>query len=334
MKKVAVAPRPVDPYRNFQTLIYSQVIARGFMPKANVGIDSGGQIGRISFEEQNVQAHGGPEFPKLMFLLDLRLSPLKPYSPPENPVYPLTWMFLSGDLCSPEQRVVAKFRDEVNLYADANHSPETQFWLEIPLDLITIERIEQSREGDLRAAINFRAFFAVHISGGTGVQRFETTRIDPITFTIPKSQWVEKLLPQLGHGKVELIEVRIPSGSRADGLPKAVQEIRQARAYLLNGDWEKAVAHCRNTLETILDSPQIQVAPTSPFRLKVDTFIEQHLSPKLPGKQSKLLAEEMKLLWEICSTAAHPSPQTFSRADANFIVQNTTDILVYVSGLL
>lgn len=304
------------------------------MPKTNIGFDSGGHIGKISFEVQNVHAIGGPEFPKLIFNLDLQMSPLKPYPPPENLIHPLTWMFLSGEFCSPEQRAVASFRDEVNFYADASHSPERQFRLEIPLDLITVERIEQSREGDLRAALTLRGFFAVHISGGTGVHRFETTRTEPINFTIPKSQWIEKLLPQLGYGRLELIEVRIPSGSRADGLPKAVQEIRQARAYLLNGDWEKAVAHCRNTLETILDSRQIQVASTSPFRLRVDTFIEQHLSPKLPGKQSKLLAEEMKLLWEISSTAAHPTPLTFNRADANFIVQNTTDILVYVSGLL
>lgn len=117
---------------------------------------------------------------------------------------------------------------------------------------------------------------------------------------------------------------------------KAVKEIREARSYLLNGDWEKAVAHCRNTLEVILDSRQLQgVTPTSRFGLKADTFIEQHLSAKLGGKQSKLLAEEMKLLWEVCSQAAHPGPQNnFSRADANFIVQNTTDILQYVSGLL
>lgn len=121
------------------------------MPKTNLGFDSGGHIGKISFEVQNVHAIGGPEFPKLIFMLDLQMSPLKPYPPPDL-IHPLTWMFLSGELCSPEQRAVANFRDEVNFFADASHSPERQFRLEIPLDLITVERIEQSREGDLRAA--------------------------------------------------------------------------------------------------------------------------------------------------------------------------------------
>jgi hypothetical protein len=306
------------------------------MPKTNLGFDSGGHIGKISFEVQNVHAIGGPEFPKLIFMLDLQMSPLKPYAEPEKPVsvHPLTWMFLSGEFCSPEQRAVANFRDEVNFYADASHSPERQFRLEIPLDLLTVERIEQSREGDLRAALNFRGFFAVHISGGTGVQRFETARIEPIIFTIPKSQWIEKLLPQLGHGRLELIEVRISTGIRAEGLPKAVQEIREARGYLANGDWEQVVAHCRNTLEAILDSRPLQLPSVSKFGLKTNTFIHEHLA-SLGEKQAKLLAEEMNLLWEVCSKAAHPSPPDyFKRADADFIVRNTTAILEYVSRLL
>ncbi len=304
------------------------------MPKTNVGMDSGGIIGRISLEVQNVHALGGPEFPKLIFNLDLRLSPLRTFSQGDKG-HGLTWMFLSGEFCSPEQRVVANFRDEVNLYADASHSPETQFRLEIPLDLMTIERIEQSREGDLRASLSLRAFFAVHIAGGIGVERFETARIEPIIFTIPKSQWVEKLLPQLGYGRLELIEIRIPNGMCAEGLPKAVQEVREARAYLLNGDWEKVVSHCRKTLEAILDSRPLQLPSASKFSLKVDTFISDHLASKLGEKQSKLLADEMKLLWEVCSKAAHPNPPDyFKRADANFIVQNTTAILEYVGGLL
>ena len=305
------------------------------MPKSNVGFDSGGYIAKISFEVQNVHALGGPEFPKLMFNLDLRLSPLKTFSQPEKPGHPLTWLFLSGEFCSPEQRAVANFRDEVNLYADASQSPETQFRLDIPLDLMTVERIEQSREGDLRAALNLRALFAVHISGGIAVQKFETARVEPIIFTIPKSQWVEKLLPQLGYGRLELIEVHISDGMRVEGFPKAAQEIREARAYLANGDWEKAVAHCRNTLEAILDSRPLQLPPASKFSFKADTLIGEYLAPKLGEKQSKLLAEEMKLLWEICSKAAHPNPPDyFKRADANFIVRNTMAILEYVSGLL
>jgi len=309
------------------------------MPKTNFGFDTGGHVGKISFEVQNVHAIGGPEFPKLIFMLDLWLSPLKTSSQPEKLVHPVTWMSLSGEFCSPDQRPVANFRDEVNLYADASHSPERQFRLEIPLDLLTIERIEQAREGNLRAALKLRGFFAIHVTDGTGkglgVHRFETATLEPIVFPIPKSQWVEQLLPQLGYGRLELIEVRISNGIRAEGLPKAVQEVREARAYLANGDWEQVVAHCRSTLEAILDSRPLQLPPVSKFGMKVNTFINDHLGSKLGEKQTKLLADEMNLLWDVCSKAAHPNPPDyFKRADAEFIVRNTTAILEYVSRLL
>ena len=99
-------------------------------------------------------------------------------------------MSLSGEFCSPEQRAVANFRQDVNVYADGSWDLETQVPLEVPLDLMSVERIEQSREGDLRAALKLNGFIAVHAPGGVGVQRFETTRIETISFTIPKSQWL------------------------------------------------------------------------------------------------------------------------------------------------
>src|SRR5260370_8388365 len=128
-----------------------------------MGLDGGGHTGKFSLEIQKVQAMGGREFQNLILNWALKLSPLRPYSPPQNPVHPLTWMFLSGEFCSPEQRAVANFRDEVNVHADANPSPERQFRLEIPVDLITIARIEQSREGDPPPPLNLQAFFALHI---------------------------------------------------------------------------------------------------------------------------------------------------------------------------
>jgi len=242
-------------------------------------------------------------------------------------------MFLSGEFFSPQQTAVARFRDDANVFADSSQSPERQLRLEIPLDLMAVARMEESREGDLWAGLKFNGFFAVHVSA-VGVQRFETGTTEPLYFAIPRSQWLEKLLPQLGYGKLELIEVRISNGVRPEGLPKAVQEIRQARSYLAEGDWEKAVIHCRKTLETILDSRQLQLPAASRFAQKVDTFIHDHLS-SLSDKQAKLLAEEMKLLWEVCSPSAHPSPQDyFKRADANFIVRNTTAMLEYAGRLL
>ena len=53
--------------------------------------------------------------------------------------------------------------------------------------------------------------------------------------------------------------------------------VRQARDHLAAADWEKAVTHCCNTLERILDAQSLQLTPSSKFGRKVDTLINGHL---------------------------------------------------------
>jgi hypothetical protein len=304
------------------------------MPKVTIGLSTG-EVGRISLEVDAVRGTGGPDFPKLVLPLDLRLTGLRQTKPDGTELLPITLLYLSGEFYSPEQRVVTKFRKDLATYSDGSYTLENQVQVEVPLDLLSLERIEQERKGDLRAALQIEGLVAVHASKG-GIVRFEQTMISSaLNFVVPKSHWVEKVLPQLGYGALELIEVKITSNGLPSGIPKAVEEIRQARTYLHNGDWEKAVGHCRNTMEAILNSRPLQIPSTSKFAIKVDEFIRDHLSVNLGGKQSKLLADEMKLLWEVCSHAVHPTPADyFKREDANFIVRNTTAILEYVSKVL
>jgi hypothetical protein len=221
------------------------------------------------------------------------------------------------------------------LFATDENRPNTaQVGLEIPLDLTTVGRIEQSRPGELKAALKFRPLLAIHSQDGA-VREFEVGRVDGIAFAIPKSQWVEQLLPQLGYGRLELLEVRISESVRPEGLPQSVQELRLAHKYLNEGDWEKAVEQCRKALEAIPESRNLQLPPGRTFAAKVDTLIHEHLKASLEEKQAKLIAEEMKLIWDLSSKAAHPSPPGyFKRPDAEFLVRNTMALVEYFGRLL
>ncbi len=306
------------------------------MPKTNINLNST-IVGQLSFEMQYIHATGGPDFPKLGFLLDLSLSAYRNMAKAGQPIiHPVTCLFLSGEFSSPRDRTVAEFRDDIGLYApDMSYPRSTQVRLQIPLDLIKIGRIERSRTGDLSAALTFRALLAIHSQSGE-VQRFEIGRVETIAFDIPKSQWVEKILPGLGYGGLELLEVRIDSSIRPEGLPQSVQELRQAQKYLNEGEWEKAVAHCRNAVEAIPESRNLQLpAGHTALAVKIDTFVNEHLGSKLGDKQAKLVADELKLVWEVGSKAVHPTaPDYFKRADAEFIVRNTMALVEYMGKLL
>lgn len=306
------------------------------MPKANLSIESM-IVGSIAFETQNFYGRGGPEFPLLSVLIDLSLCPYSRYGRSQQPtIHPLTLLRIAGEFSSPPDRVVARFHDEIVLFATPESGTNATQWRpEIPLDLIAINRIEQARSGDLRAAFTFRPLFVIHSQDGP-VQSFQIGRADTIGFSVPKSQWVEQILPQLGYGRLELLELRISAGAPSEGLPKTADELRQAQDSLRNGEWAKAVAHCRNAIEAIPNSRNLQITSSNPsFGLKVDTLVNEHLKSNIQDEQAKLLADEFKSIWNIASKAVHPSaPDYFKRADAEFLVRKTAALAEYVGKLL
>jgi len=306
------------------------------MPKTTIMLDGSSPVGNIGFEIQQVYARNGPDFPLLCVPLDLGLTACRRFRQGKQPTFhPLTCVCLSGEFCSPPERAIAGFRDEIGLFASEETRPMTgQVRVEIPLDLIKLGRIEQSRSGDLRVGLTFRPLLAIHSEDGA-VREFQVGRVEALGFGIPKSQWVEQLLPQLGYGGLELLEVRITTNVRSEGLPQAVQELRQAQRHLSEGNWENAVEQCRKAVEAIPESRTLQLPSGRSFGAKVDALMNEHLKSSLEDKQRKLIADEMKLLWEVSSQAHHPStPGYFKRPDAEFIVRNTMALAEYFGKLL
>jgi hypothetical protein len=154
-----------------------------------------------------------------------------------------------------------------------------------------------------------------------------------VTFAIPRSQWTDNLLPALGYGGLEVLEIRYGSGVIAQQLPKCVHEIQEAKKCLMNGEWEKSAVHCRKSIEVFLDSRPISPPATMKSRERVSTFINDNL--KVNDAQAKLLAGQMQQIWEVTSPAAHSSPaHSFTRADSEFVLRLTMILVEYFSRLL
>jgi len=305
------------------------------MPKTTIQLESA-QVGAIGFETEYIYSRGGPEFPLLGFTIDVSLTAwLRHTRADQTELLPLSCMHIAGEFSSPEQRVVAAFRDDALIYAADQHVARSSQWrLEIPLDLIAIDRIERERSGNLRAALSFRPTIAIHRQSGE-VQEFRQATVQPIVFQIPKSQWVEQILSQTGYGRLELLEFRIADPSKPTGLPRSVEEVRQAQKQLIEGEYDKVVAHCRLAIESILDARDLKLPGTPTFAVRVDTLIHDHLSPRLGEEQAKYLSDQLKRLWGLASKAVHPSaPDYFRRSDAEFLLRNASAVVAYVGSLL
>jgi hypothetical protein len=304
------------------------------MPQGNIYMSSlSDQLGTMKFELTNINASGGPDFPVLRICTDIALHPWREPTQQGPRLRPISLIRTMGQFHSPEQRVVARFQDDILLDAYDDKFPRTtQVTFEIPLELTTIARIENDRAGaDLRVQLTFKLLFALHTANG--LPSFHSGRVDGLNFAIPRSQWVDHLLPGLGYRGLEILEIRYGSGLIALALPTSVKEIQEAKKCLSEGYFDKSAVHCRKAIETILDSRPSPLDPTAKFRQRVDAFITDNV--KVDDQEAKLLAGQMQLIWEVTSPAAHSGPvHVFKRADADFILRATMALIEYFSRLL
>lgn len=300
------------------------------MPKIDIQLDSY-NIGNISLDPQDIYAHGGPDFPVLFVRTEFGIWPYQQYQ--QQGFKPLTCISFDGEFCSPPERTVARFQHSECHYSSRKETRTltTQMTFAVPLDLRTVDHIEKSRNGNLQAAIKLKPLLAVHSPDDKVIETLRYAPLSELRFTIPKSEWVEKLLPGLGYKGLELLEIRMNSRAVAQQLPQAVEEIKQAQEHLLDGDWERAVQRCRNVIELIVNARPLSVAVTSRFADKINAFINDHLTAG--AEQAKFIGKEMNLLWEVCSPAAHPLP-VIVKPDAEFIVRSTAALIDYCGKLL
>jgi len=307
------------------------------MPKGRIMLTTyGAELGTMSFELTSIYGSGGPDFPVLTVRAEIGLSPYIDQRTPDKPVlYIVSLLRAAGKFYSPERRLVARFQEDLaHIASDQRHVSTTQVLFEIPVDLSTLTKIEKDRAGGkLRVHLTIQFLMALHSESG-GFRGFYTGQVDGLSFEIERSQWVDTILPSLGYGGLELLEVRYGSGVLARELPKSVQEIQDAKRYLAEGDWEKAVGHCRKAVEVILESRPSSLSSTAKFRDKVNAFISDNLK-NLDELQAKMLFRQMESIWEFGSQAAHPAPSnTFKRAEAEFLVRSTMALVEYFSRLL
>lgn len=274
------------------------------------------------------------EPPNLNMRAEIKLKPLNTHGQQETQHNPLSLLRISGEFRSPEHRILSRFQNDEPLFAhDPHRDASSQITFEIPMDLVTIHRIEEQRNGgNPRVGLKIRMLLALHGNKG-GVTFHAGGVMTDLIFTIARSDWVESCLPGLGYGGLEILEVRYGTGSDAAGLRNSVAEIKEAKKYLAEGQWDKVALHCRMATEEILASKTASVQSPH-FEQKVNTFITDNL-PGIDDTEARMLADQMKLIWKAASTAAHGNAtHTFKRADAEFVLRMTMAIVEYFARLL
>jgi hypothetical protein len=287
-------------------------------------------------EIQNIIGEGVPDYPQVRVPVEISLAPLE-RGAPQIKLCSLTLLQLTGELHVGHVRI-GQFQETLTLYANANfpkHPSTRTVNIHVPLDLFRIGRIEEGRKGDLTLHLWLSLLIAVHTEGGQ-VDGFTNNSCD-LSVSMPQSHWITKVLPGLGYGKLELVEIAIPETALPETFSKAMQELQHAKQAFVEGSYGESVGKCRNIVQLIVESKRLKMpegeAPS--FPKKVDVFVEQQLGQALADSKRQVLGSLLKTLWTFSSIAHHSiSPDYFTRGDAELCIRSAAALLAYSGRLL
>jgi hypothetical protein len=191
-------------------------------------------------------------------------------------------------------------------------------------------KIEKQRTGDLPMSIavtaqtaEYEQIMLADNKNHTFITGFDKAS-GHVDFQIPQSNWVNNLLPQMGHQSFHLIELPTASQIIPAEYATSLKELEEAKKYFLNGDYDKTVAHCRSALD-----------PFKPKKGEIQSFIKSKSS--FAWANDVLEATDEWLL-KLAKSTSHftskthhiPSTGHFDRTEAEIIVMVTTAIIAYI----
>lgn len=302
------------------------------MPKGSFSVGGWSTRSDISVEVDRIRGEGGPEYPRLVIPLEFILRSAEE----EGKIRAYSLLWLKSDLYIDNIKIGKGFSGPIVEYSWP-HGSSCQIAIEIPLDSYRLEKIEERRRDDIQFRLSGSALIAEHPSvtrAGSNEKQEHRRDVESfakghfeITFSIPLSHWVGKVLPGLGYGKVKLIEIPTLEKIEPDTLKDAQEELVQAQDYFTRGDYDKAVGHCRSALEPLKD--------LLPEMKPLLTNSENEWINEVGQATYEWIDRTWKKTRDISSKAHHlPSIGHFSRFEAHTILMVTTALLSYSGKLL
>jgi hypothetical protein len=282
---------------------------------------------------QDISGSGGLESPYLLIPLSFSFIPYR-----QGEKYPYSEFGINhvyAELSLTPQNVKAlsiSLPLQYNIYQPSTYNMGLRF----PLTREALYYIEKYRNGNLTGHLLFNLQIAKYesfpVAQGVAstypkyISGFENSQ-GHTTFSIEQSQWVNKILPALGHKTATLIELPTASVILPAEYTHSMAELEESRKYFLTGDYDKVVGHCRSAIEPFKkDLPALRTSITS--RSEHD-WIKKNLVATCDYVDTI-----MNATYTITNKSHHPpSIGNFGRSEAEIILNMTVLILTYIGKI-
>ena len=322
---------------------------------ANIQIASYG-VGTLSLDGPGAKGEGGPEDPRLVIPTIITMV-----AQPRDKQLAVSEfscsLHLGSDAHDHNQigpTISRSFLPELHARSIEKNPNEHRFELRFGLTAALVEQLDAARQaapsGDLRLQVRPKMTVSlIYQVSGEATQRpalrpipdfpfgleygiastlahFWNSSIGPFALEIPRSTWVERVLPGLGVNHVRLVEIGLP---RASG-PLPVETLRlfdAARSDLATGRGRECVQKLRDVRYAI--EQHVGASKSDTVAMK----IAAHRGLKSDSPQAKYLDGLWKTLADLTSDPHH-DPRPLAAVDARSALLFTAVLLDYVRAQL
>lgn len=300
------------------------------MPNGNFSLL--GTVQEFSISVDQVKGTGGSDNPSLATPIKFDFFPISD----QNVLYSFEIPVLKGELYATNNRFKCSEQIVIPHAWKVSENVSTTIGFNFPLNDAVIHKIEKHRQGNIVFHLNFTLQAGIYssppIANPFNIQmpsylnRFYTAQ-GHISFEIEQSQWVKKILPELGYKAIKLIELPGASEVIPEEYSLSLKELDEARRYFTNGDYDKSVAHCRSAIEPFKRKlPELKefLQSNSEFQWAKDVMCAT----------GEWLEKMIKATWNFTSKPHHvPSVAHFGRTDAEVLIMITTAVIAYVGEI-
>ncbi len=285
-------------------------------------------------EGSNVQAVGGNQYPRLIVPLHVIVKGLDKKH--QNEIYSAQLGAIQGELILDGQKISDSLPRHLNrLVFDFDNDENVH--LEFPLDARRIEWIEQLRQGSLAGSV--RVSITTLVLGQTRVKRDDppppvvfreaVATYGEVPFTVPDTQWREKVLPMLGYGKVIAIELPAIPIESFQQLDHSFKALTQAQKLFQIGHYDDAVAKCRTALEQFFESVEVVNGDGEKKKIPI---LKKSWETRLGQATYNWLNESLGGIKDAANKPHHSPNDHFDRLGAQMLMMITTALISYAAN--
>jgi hypothetical protein len=286
---------------------------------------------------ENVQGLGSSVLPRIYFQVKLSISE-EVSSHFRGKVQAWSFGMLTGELFVGSHEKIADIRpysvNQIRL-GSQDYATEAYLNIEIPLDAERIEWLEQKRAGKsfeakLHIDLQVHSFGANQHTpefpcGLLGVSNIQ----GDIAFTVPDTQWRERVLPGLGYGKVLVVELPAIGMNSCAALDHSFKALKKAQHQFSLGLYDETAGSCRVALDQFFEQ-----VPKEEGSDKTIPKLKKSWETKLGSVTHRWLDECLIAIKEPANKPHHSPNNHFDRLGAQMLMMITTALVSYAAQQL